>query len=273
MSYEGQIYTSKVMNRSGYVVLLPNVESMAKLLQTNPPDPYAESSVQLFPLGTKLIQGERIWRYCKAGGTGLNIGEVQQQAVAVHAEADDDIAIGATSAIGDNTVSCTSTTNLATTPFSVVDGLAEGYIYFNVAQGLGQCYKIKGNEAFSGTNQTIITLYDALTINLTTASKAGIVQNPYANIIVAAVAVSGMVAGVPGIAVTASYFFWVQTGGPAAVAINTTIALGTEVVVGTTSGKGDPASLVTTELRIGSMMTPGVTGGADHAMVFLTLDS
>ncbi len=272
MGYQGQIYTSKVMNRSGFVVMLPNVENMGELIQTNPPDPYAESSSQLFPLGTKLIQGERVWRYAKAGGTGLNIGEVQQQAKAVHAEQDDDIAVGAGFAIGVSTISVTSTSNLAAAPLSTANGVAEGYIYFNIAAGLGQCYKIKSHAAFVSTNEISIVLYDALTIALTTSSKAGIVQNPYAKVIATEAVVSGMVVGVPQLAITADYYFWIQTGGPAAVAINTTIALGTEVVAGTTAAKGDPAAAATTEIPIGVMMTPGQTGGADHALVFLTLD-
>ena len=273
MAYQGQKYTSKVMNRDGYVIMLPNVQNMAELLQTNPPDPYAESASQLFPLGTKLIQGERVWRYALAGASGLNIGEVQQQAAGIHAEADDDIAIGAASAIGVNTASITSTANLATAPLSSVDGFAEGYVYFNIAAGLGQCYKIKSHPAASGTDECLLTLYDALTIALTTSSKAGIAQNPFANVIVAAAVVSGRPVGVPGIAVTAAYYFWCQSGGPAAVAVNTTIALGTEAVAGTTAGKVDPAAAFTGEIKIGDMMTVGQTGGADHAMVYLTLDS
>lgn len=264
-------YRAKVLNVNGYTVMYPNVAERGPKL-TFPPNPYAESSTQLFPLGTKLIQGERVWRYAKAGGTGLDIGAPQQQAKAVHAEQDDDISIGAASAIGAYTVDVTSTANLAAAPLSTADGVAEGYIYFNVAAGLGQCYKIKSHEALSGTDDSTFTLYDALTIALTTSSKAGIVQNPYANVIATEAVVSGMCVGVPGIDVTASYYFWIQTGGPAAVAANTTIALGTEAVVGTTAAKVDPAAAATTELPIGVCMTPGVTGGADHCCIFLTLD-
>ncbi len=272
MAYNGQSYLGKVMNRSGFVIEFPNVSSMANLKQSNPPNPYAESSEQQFPLGTKLIQGERVWRYCKAGGVGLNIGAPQQQAKAIHAEADDDIAVGAGFAIGVSTISLTSTSNLAAAPLTTANGFAEGYVYFNIAAGLGQCYKIKSHDAFSGTDEEGVVLYDALTIALTTSSKAGLIQNPYANVIATEAVVSGLCVGVPGLAITATYYFWIQTGGPAAVAINTTIALGTEVVVGTTAAKGDPAAAAATEIPIGFCMTPGQTGGADHALVFLTLD-
>lgn len=272
MAYKGKSYISKVINRSGYVVELPNVGVGKDLIQGEVPNPYEESSTKLYPLGTKATQGERVWRYCSAGASGLNIGEVQQQAKAVHAEQDDDIAIGAASAVGSNLVTVTSTTNLDTGPLASVDGIAEGYIYFNVAAGLGQCYKIKGHEALVTTGDAVFELYDPLTIALTTSSKCGLVQNPYANVIASEAVVAGMVIGVPGIDVTATYYFWAQTGGPAAVAINTTIALGTEVVAGTTAAKGDPAAAATTEIPIGVCMTPGVTGGNDHALVFLTLD-
>jgi len=266
-------YYEPVVNRNGYVLMFPMVADNDELLKVqNPPNPYAESAYQQFPLGTKLVNGERVWRYTKNAAVALNIGAPIQQAKPVHAEQDDDIAVGAIFAIGATVISVTSTANLAAAPWSTKDGGAEGYIYFNVAAGLGQCYKIKGHDAFSGTSEIPITLYDPLTIALTASSKAGLVQNPYANVLATEAVVSGVCVGVPGIDVTASYYFWSQTGGPAAVACNTTIALGTYAVVGTTAAKADPSAAVTTELPIGIMITPGVTGGADHALIFLTLD-
>ncbi|KKN81714.1 hypothetical protein LCGC14_0316260 [marine sediment metagenome] len=272
MAYQGSKYLSKVMNRDGYVIFLPNVGARADLIQTNPPDPYAESVTQLFPLGTKLIQGERIWRYTKVGGVALNIGAVQQQAKAVHAEQDDDIAIGAGFAIGISVISFTGTSNLAADPLNTTNGLAEGYIYFNVAAGLGQCYKIKSHTLVSAT-EIPLTMYDALTVALTTSSKAGLVQNPFANVIASEAVVAGIVTGVPMLTTTASYYVWLQRGGPAAVAVNTTIALGTTVVAGITAAKVDPEASVTGEVNVGYCMTPGVTAGGDHALIFLTLDS
>jgi len=265
-------YRHQLFNESGYVIEFPNVADTPELLQTLPPNPYAESVTQLFPLGTKLTQGERVWRYTKNSASGLaTIGTPLQNAARVHAEMDDDIVVGAASAIGATTVTLTSTANLAAAPLSTKDGIKEGYLYVNDEAGQGQCYKIKGHAALSGTADSVFTLYDPLTVALTTSSEVGLAQNPYANVIATAAVLTGMCVGVNPIAVTASYYFWAQTGGPAAVVPQAAIALGTTVVVGTTAAKADPAAAVTTEVIIGWPMTPGVAD-TEQFLCFLTLD-
>tara|TARA_Y100000310_G_scaffold279836_1_gene299195 strand:- start:2953 stop:3735 length:783 start_codon:yes stop_codon:yes gene_type:complete len=259
------------MCKDGYVVMLPNVNVWGDRIATMPPDPYAESSAQLFPAGTKLIQGERVWRYTLAGATGLNIAAPLQQAKAIHGEQDDDIVVGAAAAIGATAVELTSTANLAAAPLSTADGIAEGYLIVNDAAGEGQLYKIRSHDAFVSTDDSTINLYDALTIALTTSSQCGLIQNPYRNVIATEAVVSGICVGVPLIAVTAAYWFWSQTGGPAPVVVQAAINLGTEVVVGTTAAKADPAAAATTELCIGHAMTPGVAD-TESCIVFLTLD-
>jgi len=265
-------YRAGVRNISGYTVLYPNVrDEDSILMEATTPNPYAESATQLFPLGTKMIQGERVWRYCKNAATALNIAAPLQSAATVHAEMDDDIVVGATAAIGDYIVSLTSTTNLAAAPLSTTDGIAEGYLIVNDAAGEGQMYKIKSHALFSGTAKSLFTLYDPLTIALTTSSQVGLIQNPYANVVASKAVMTGMFVGVPLIAVTLSYYFWSQTGGPAPVLANAAVALGTSVVVGTTAATADPGAAATTEVIIGYPLTPGITP-TEYFMVFLTGD-
>jgi hypothetical protein len=217
------------------------------------------------------MRGSEIWRYCKAGATGLDIAAPVQQAKAAHAEQDDDITVAAAAAIGATSVVITSTANLDTSPNDEADNFKDGFLIVNDEAGEGQCYRIKANDAFSGTNNETITLYEGLTVALTTSSEVGLIKNPYNGVIATEAVVSGMVIGVPQMAVTASYYFWCKTGGPAAVVCQAAIALGTYAVVGTTAAKADPSAAVTTELPIGYMMTPGVAD-TESAIVFLTLD-
>jgi hypothetical protein len=266
-----QVYTSKVMNRSGYVVMLPNVGDMDDLIQTNPPNPYAESLTQLFPLGTKLVQGERVWRYAKAGAA-IGISAPVQSAAPVHAEQFDDIVVAAASAIGAYTVTLTSTANLDGSPNDEANAFAEGYLVVNDEAGEGQCYKIKSNEALVTTGNSIFTLYDPLTIALTTDSEVGIAMNPYCDVIATAAVVTALPVGVAQIAVTgADYYFWLQSGGPAAINMHAAAAVGDPISVGTTAAKGDPAAAFATETVIGFAMTPGITDD-EKCMIFLTLD-
>lgn len=264
-------YYRSVVNDAGYVLLFPNVGDAADLLQSHPVNPYAESKTQQFPLGTILIQGERGWWYCKNAATGLStLGTPTQSAAAHHAEADDNIVVGAAAAIGDTEVSLTSTTNLDDGIGGTKDAFAEGYIYFNLEAGIGQCYKIKANEAFATTAKSIFTLYDPLTIALTTSSRAGIVQHPCRNVVAAKAVVTGIFTGIPPLAITADYYFWNQIAGPAAIVGNATIAKGSYVVIGTTAGKADPGAAYTTEIIIGYPLTPCVTTDAECFMVMLT---
>jgi hypothetical protein len=236
-------------------------------------DPWAETAAQEWPLGTLIRQGDRVWRYCKNGGVALDVAAPVQQAAAAHAEQNDDIVCGAAAAIGDTSVEVTSTANLDASPNNVADDFAEGYLIVNDAAGQGHMYKIKSNEALSGTADSTFTLYpqESIRVALTTSSELGLVRNPYYKVIATTAVVSGMVVGVPQFAVTASYYFWCQTGGPAAVVAQAAIALGTFAVVGTTAAKVDPSAAATTELPIGSPMTPGVAD-TESCIVYLRLD-
>lgn len=265
-------YRQSVLNVHGYTIMLPNVADENAIKLTYPPNPYAESSTQLFPLGTKLIQGERVWRYCKNGASALStLGTPIQQAKAADAEQDDDIVCGAAAAIGDYEVEVTSTASLDASPNDEADDFAEGYLIVNDEAGQGQMYKIKSNEALATTADSTFVLYDPLTVALTTSSELGLIRNPYYRVIATEAVVSGMVIGVNPIAVTASYWFWAQTGGPAPVVAHAAIALGTYAVVGTTAAKADPSAALTTELIIGYPMTPAVAD-TEQFICFLILD-
>jgi hypothetical protein len=263
-------YTRKVINRSGYVLMFPNVEAVSELLSTPVVNPYAESSTQQFPLGTRAIQGEREFVYCLNGASALStLGTPIQSAARIHAEMDDDIVVGAAAAIGDYSVELTSTANLAAAPLSTANGIAEGYLIVNDAAGEGQMYKIKSHDAFSGTSDATITLYDPLTVALTTSSQCGLIQNPFSKVIATTAPLTGTFVGVNLIAVTASYYFWAQYRGPAPVNAHEAISVGQPATVGLTAAKVDAYDVTSTILYvIGVCQTPGVAD-TEKCIVFL----
>jgi len=235
-------------------------------------DPLAESSIQEYPIGSLLVRGIEKWRYCKNGSSALNIAECVQSPARAHAEQDDDIVVAAAAAIGATSVWLTSTANLDTAPNATADNFAGGFLIVNDAAGEGQCCLIKANAAFSTTEDSEFELYDALTIALTTSSQIGLIKNPYNGVIAATNTMTGMPIGVPQLAVTASYYFWCKTAGPAAVNAQEAIALGSECVMGLTGGKvmGRTASTNAGSF-IGMPITPGVTNG-EKMIVNLMLD-
>jgi len=277
MAHSAKNNTIAVYNKSGYILEFPSVLNESDLMEGVPVNPFAESATQLFPLGTKAVQGDKVYRYCKNSSAALTvIGSALQAPAPIHADCQDDIVVaasaGETYAIGSNTINLTSTANIAAAPWSTKDGGKEGYVYVNGGTGIGMCRKIKSHAAFSGTSSTLVEVYDGWTVApIAGDTECGIIENPYSNVVVAA-ALTTMPVGVNPLAVTASYYFWAQTGGPAAVICHAAIAIGTMAIVGTTAGEVDPMSAFTTEVIIGYMLTPGIKDN-DAAMIFLILDT
>jgi len=277
MSHVAISYTHPVYNKSGYALFYPGVLKQKELLEDTPIDPYAESAKQLFPLGTKAVQGDRAWRYCKNSAAALTVvGSALQAPAAIHTDCTEDVVVaaseGETYAIGSNDITITSTANIAAAPWSTVDGAKEGYIMINGGTGIGQCRKIKGHTAASGTSTFIVYVYDGWNVApIAGDSECGIIENPYASVVVAA-ALTTIPIGVNPIAVTASYYFWAQTGGPAAVMCHAAIPVGTMAICGTTAGEVDPMSAFTTEVIMGYMLTPGIKDN-DSAIIYLILDT
>ena len=258
-----------VYNKGGYAICFPKVGAQVDLREGVFPDPYSESSTPLFPIGTVIKDGGDEWAYSKAGGTGLDIAAPIQAAIAVHAEQNDDIAVGAASAIGDYTVSLTSTDNLDGSPNDEEDAFKDGFLIVNDAAGEGQMYKIKSNKPFDADeSEAVFTLYDPLTIALTTDSQCGLMKNPQDLVIATTAVMTGVFAGIPQIAVTANYYFWSKVKGPAACNPHAAIPIGDMVVVGTTAAQADPMAAFTTETIIGTAMTPAITDG-EYFMVKL----
>jgi hypothetical protein len=175
----------------------------------------AESSAATYPIGTKLIYGDRTYRYSKSGaaiGKGLVVmtatangnGIVGTGATSVEMS---DVALGATSIVSAS-ITC------------AVDEWAGGYLVIEdsgtVAQE-GGAYLIKSNTVASGATSTI-TLYDAIEIDAHDSFECHIVKNLYNGVITTAHPLTGVCVGVTPIAISAgNKYFWLQTSGPAGI--------------------------------------------------------
>jgi len=262
-------YYRPVVNQAGYVLFYPCIGDEKDLLQSYPPNPYAQSEAQQFPLGTKLVQGERVWRYCRAGAT-LGIAAPVEGPTVANAAQNYNITT-VSGALAGTTIVMTSSSALATVPNATADAFKEGYWFVNDEAGEGQCYKIKSNTAISGVANFTVELYDPLTILLTTSTECGLIHNPYNKVIASTATCANMVIGVPLLGITDTYYFWCQSGGPAPVVTYGTQVLGTMVIAGTTAAKADPMSATTAEVIIGYPLTPCSTD-TETFMCFLTLD-
>ncbi|MCW4049319.1 MAG: hypothetical protein NWE89_06225 [Candidatus Bathyarchaeota archaeon] len=221
-----------------------------------------------------------MFRYAKAGATALTIGHMNQTAVA-HADFTD--------ACSHNPAATSISTSitLAITGGSITTAncFADGHIMTKDAAGQGQMMQIKSHPV-TGTASTTckFNLYedDYLTASVTTGTTVwGVWFNPYYDVVVCpGSAPTGMAVGVNTMAITALYYFWIQTWGAcmvecdAAVVVGSGVAIdsgsaGSVLAVGSTGNTTTTLLLMHTRPMVGVAME--VAAAADHGLIFLTL--
>ena len=183
-------------------------------------DPFSESATQLFPLGTKLIYNDREFVYGECGGTAITAGKLVQHVTEVAHHTD--MTATATVAAGETAISVeTNGTDLTLNQY------AEGYLFVNDVNGEGQCLRVKSHSAHdhSADPSVEITCYDDLKTALTTSSQLTLMPNAYDNLVVAPTTHTGACVGATTVDMTADYYGWFQTKGPAALLTDGTLTL------------------------------------------------
>jgi len=199
-----------------------------------------ETSSQKHKLGTRGVTSDgRVFYYAENSGTAIDHGGYLVDGIAAVAAHDMDLAATATSA---GATSFTSGTSLTVTK----DQYKDGYVYFNDGPGQGETYKVKSNTAVSSATGLSITIddEDGVATALTTSSLFGLMYNPYKDIKI----IDGdgtMTTGVLGVTcmpVTADYFCWIQTSGPASVRLGAQVGVvGDALTVSQVSGESGEA--------------------------------
>jgi len=199
-----------------------------------------ETSEQKQKLGTRATTPDgRVFYYAENSGTAITHGGYLVDGIAAVAAHDMDLAATATSA---GATSFTSGTSLTVTK----DQYKGGYVYFNDGPGQGETYKVKSNTAVSSATGLSITVDepDGVKTALTTSSLFGLMYNPYKDVKI----IDGdgtMTTGVLGVTtapVTADYFCWIQTSGPASVRLGAQVGIvGDALTVSQASGESGEA--------------------------------
>ncbi len=192
-------------------------------------DIYEQSATQKHALGKRLVLGDRVFRYAKCGGSNLAAGKMTQAPAPVANHKN--IAWASGGAAGSKTVTLTLGATAAT-----ANQYADGYLHVNDATGEGQCYRIKSHPAANASATLELTLYDEIVTALASGSECTLTANKYNGLIVAPNGgLTSIVIGVPLITVTANYYMWVQTKGPAPVLTQGTVVIGQKVGLGGTA--------------------------------------
>ena len=199
---------------------------------------YKSSTVPLAELGSRLVVGDRVFRYAQCGLVPPNAGDLVELGAGFVLS----VTGAATGGIaGDKAIYWFSTTNVAK------DYWAEGSICANsgTATSVGFQYRIKSHAAIATTSTGTLLLYDPLVVSNAATSKWSIFQNPYKGV-TQMTGGTNIAMGVAPIVVTTNDYFWLQTYGPC------------EVKCAAVAGVGDPCAAGVT----GQVMALATTDGA-----------
>ena len=174
-----------------------------------------ETSSQKQKLGTRAVTPDgRVFYYAENSGSAIaTAGQIVDGIAAVGAD-DGDLA---TAALAAGSLTVTTTTSLTVTKNQYKDG----YLFVNDNAAQGEVYRIKSNTAVSSAAGLEIRLDepDGIRTAFTTGTQFGLMYSPYKDVKIIdgnGTMTTGPL-GVTTIPVTADYFCWIQTAGPAAV--------------------------------------------------------
>lgn len=202
---------------------------------------YEQSEASLGQIGTVRRVGGRTFVYAKDSGTGLAQGKLNIQPTAVPNH--QNVVAQAIAPVGVKEVAVTLGATLTSR-----NQYEDGYLFITDADGEGTGYKIRSNPAAALSTTLTLTLYDAIHEALAVTSECCLIPNPYNGVLLSIADQLDTPAGVALNAITANYYFWIQTGGPCAVLADETIAQGLEVTIGSSTvgavegldGAGEP---------------------------------
>lgn len=209
----------------------------------------------------------RTFRFAKAGAVALVPGNILQGPATVANHLALTAAAAAIGLVGPVVVTPGAT-------LGTVNQYAEGYLGVDTTPGNGFTYGVSGHPAFALSTAFNLQLEadDPIQVALTTASRYGLLQNPYSGVIQMPITTAtGLYAGIAVSAIPINGYGWVQVGGIASVLINGTPALGSTLIAvsATTAGAADIATAVTilTGQPFGRMAQVGVSGKNNFVML------
>ena len=251
-------------------------EMPAATIQLSAREVYQEHQYQRHNLGTKGVTSDgRTFRYARNGAVLGIAGNVQQGALPVANHNETVVGAARVRAVGDLTVSSTLGGTAA-----AVDLYAEGYVHVNKTDGVGtvytihRAYKAGDGHAAVSSGAVITANIDApIKVALVAASELAFSKNPYDATIIMPSPATAVTVGVMPHAVTAAYYYWLQTGGVAGVLADASCLIG-DVVVGSASNNGavmPSAAYETDGPAVGILVKVPATG--EYGAVSLTLDN
>ena len=208
-----RFFTHKlVAHDSKYIVLPAYKGGQEGYKNLSIPNPCSEDSVQKYPIGTKFVDDDRVWRYMKAGNTCTRGRLVQSYNAYSSGTTREYALIAIAGAVGDTTVTCTAQGTVTENMF------AGGYIIVTSTGKL--VYRIVSNTAATPGNTFVVTLDQPLRNVILGTDYIQCIRDKYADVRYfsgAPEAGYGSAVGAAHWTVTSGYYFWGQTWGPCSI--------------------------------------------------------
>lgn len=226
---------------------------------------YEVSKTKKEQIGTlRILQDGRKFRYAKAGASDLAAGKMgvaAQVAAAVTNKTCPAIAVGAKQL----TLTIGSATYAA-------DYFAGGFMHINDADGEGHAYPIESSTAVAASTSITVTLEEGIKVALLVTSEFTLIHSPWMAVVESATE-ENLPVGIPVVAVTATYYYWAQTGGPAICLAVGTAPVGCNLVLGGTAGALDTGAATDGDTMPIVGIAFGTVGVAtEYKPVYLTID-
>jgi len=197
-------------------------------------------------LGTVGVTKDgRVYRYAKAGSTELDPGKLTVNADLVANHTNRTVAAAVSTGSLEVGVSIGGTA-------ATENQYAGGYLTINDAAGEGIRYLIAGNRKAAGSDTLSVYLAEPVKVALTTSSEATLKLNNFSGTVISATDQADLPVGVPNVTVTASYFYWSQTGGECSVLADEAVTKGLEVTIGTGVAGAVEAVDAVAEVKVGT---------------------
>jgi hypothetical protein len=192
---------------------------------------HSQSETQLETLGQIRHDGQRSFRYAKAGAGALTAGNLNLTPTI--ASDHDDEAILVAVAIGTKQLALTVTAGTAI----AANALKGGFFQINSGTGQGHQYMIASNTAITSSEAVIYIALEEPGIMVALDTTSTFILSPSPQYMVIETADEEKPgAGVPLIAVDIGYYFWNQVAGAALVLQSDSAIPGTTMINGATAG-------------------------------------
>jgi len=195
----------------------------------------------------------RCFVYSKAGASNLAQGKVTVSDNVVANHVNMSFAVAPTA--GDTKISITLGATAAT-----ADQYKDGWMVVNDGTGEGRLYPIGGNLSAGSAGTIVVYLKEAIaTTGALSQANVDLRASKWNGNVISATDQADCPTGVPMVAVTAAYYYWSQTGGPASVLADEPLdPVGSIVTIGSSVAGSVEELDAVAEPVIGEVMVVGV---------------